>query len=356
MCAGILDKDLLLCYLCQSVSHYLRAFNDGSERKTPNRQNRGNRAMQLHHAWERSLLDLAYEALHPQNAPSAGAASFDSALLDNAYSYCESLTAVNSRSFHLASSLLPSDKQRAVRGLYAFCRVTDDIVDRAAAGQQERLATWRRHATAVEPPVDDLVAVAWADARLRYNVPLRYAEQLIEGVARDFNQSRYANFTDLTSYCYGVASTVGLMSMHIIGFAGQEALPYAIKLGVALQLTNILRDVGEDWRSNRVYLPQDELAAFGLSEADIEARHVSDAWRAFMRFQIERNRRLYRESLPGIALLNKDGRFAIGAAAQLYQGILDAIERADYDVFSQRAYVGKWRKLCMLPRVWWNTR
>jgi phytoene synthase len=146
------------------------------------------------------------------------------------------------------------------------------------------------------------------------------------------------------------------MSMHIVGFAGPEAIPYAIKLGVALQLTNILRDVGEDWYSGRVYLPQDELAAFGLSEADLERRTVTDKWRSFMRFQVERNRRLYRESMPGIALLNRDGRFAINAAADLYQGILDDIEAHDYDVFGRRAFVGGWGKVRMLPGIWWRSR
>ena len=146
------------------------------------------------------------------------------------------------------------------------------------------------------------------------------------------------------------------MSMHIIGYAGDEALPYAIKLGVALQMTNILRDVGDDWRINRVYLPQDELAAFGLNENDLATGRVTNRWRQFMRFQIDRNRRLYAESMPGIALLNHDGRFAIGAAAELYGGILDAIERADYDVFSKRAFVGTWGKLRMLPGIWWRSR
>ena len=118
---------------------------------------------------------------------------------------------------------------------------------------------------------------------------------------------RYHTFGELTTYAYGVASTVGLMSMHIIGFAGEQAIPYAIKLGVALQLTNILRDIGEDWRAGRLYLPMDEMAAFGLSEADLDRGRVDDRWRALMRFQIERNRRLYAEANPGIALLNREG-------------------------------------------------
>ena len=258
--------------------------------------------MQLQHTWEHNLLDLATEALHLHNEQPKAALTFEEALLENAYSHCESLTAVNSRSFHLASGLLPRDKRRASRALYAFCRTSDDIVDRMEGDQAAQLAEWRRRATSEHPPTDDPVAVAWADACLRYDIPLRYAEQLIEGVARDFGQTRYATFADLTEYCYGVASTVGLMSMHIIGFSGPEAIPSAIKLGVALQMTNILRDVGDDWRLGRVYLPQDELTAHGLSEDDLAAGVVTDRWRAFMRFQLDRNRRLYAEAMPGISI------------------------------------------------------
>ena len=344
---------------------------------------RRSRTLQMEHAWEHSLLALACEPLHrgdERSAPADGyshntshntshitshntshttshsAVHYDAATLAQAYDYCTSMTAVNSRSFHLASGLLPPERRAAVRALYAFCRVSDDIVDRAAADRSAKLEAWRRLATASHPPAGEPVAIAWAHARRRYGVPDRYAEQLIDGVARDLRQVRYQTFDELTTYCYGVASTVGLMSMHIIGFRGVEAIPYAIKLGVALQMTNILRDVGEDWRAGRVYLPQEELAAFGLDETDLDLGLVSARWRAFMRFQIERNRRLYRESLPGIALLHKQGRFAIAAAAELYCGILRAIERADYDVFSQRAYVGGLGKLRLLPGIWWRSR
>ncbi len=133
-------------------------------------------------------------------------------------------------------------------------------------------------------------AVAWADARRQFQIPLRFAEQLGDGVARDLIQTRYETFDDLATYCYGVASTVGLMSMHITGFSNQEALPYAVKLGLALQLTNILRDVAEDWQRSRIYLPKEELEFFGLSEADLDKGVVTDKWREFMHFQIAHNR------------------------------------------------------------------
>jgi phytoene synthase len=200
------------------------------------------------------------------------------------------------------------------------------------------------------------VAVAWADTRARYEIPQGYGDQLLAGVSRDLVQTRYQTFDDLVTYAYGVASTVGLMSMHIIGFSNADAVAYAIKLGVALQITNILRDVAEDWQRGRVYLPQEELALFGLTEDDLDKGRVDNRWRRFMRFQIERNRQLYEEAWPGIALLNKDGRFAIAAAAELYRAILDDIEAHDYDVFSRRAHVSKWGKLRMLPGIWWRSQ
>lgn len=304
--------------------------------------------------WEHSLLDLASEALE---APIHLVRPLQNqALLSKAYAACEAITAQHSRSFYLATSLLPPRKQQATRALYAFCRVTDDIVDQPQSNVTQALEEWRQQAFSHHPSRHDLVAVAWADARSRFRIPVRYAEQLVDGVARDLTQTRYETFDDLATYCYGVAATVGLMSMHITGFASQEALPYAIKLGLALQLTNILRDVAEDWQRGRIYLPQNELAAFGLSEADLAAGTVTERWRNFMRFQIERNRQLYAEAWPGIALLHKDGRLAIAAAADFYRAILKDIEAHDYDVFNRRAYVGTWNKLSRLPRLWWQTR
>lgn len=297
--------------------------------------------------WERRLLALAREARPAGVAPVHVA---DAALLDRAYAYCDWLTAANSRSFSLASRLLPRAKGRAVRALYAFCRVSDNLVDGSGGDAEALLAAWRQRALSSAPPPNDLVAIAWADTRRCYRIPQRYAEQLIDGVARDLRQTRYATFADLAAYAYGVASTVGLMSMHIVGFASSAAIPYAIKLGVALQLTNILRDVGEDWRAGRVYLPADELARFGLTDTDLAAGQVDDRWRALMRFQIERARRLYAEAWPGIVLLDRDGRLAIAAAGELYRAILADIEAHDYDVFTRRAYVRTWGKV----RGLWN--
>jgi len=306
-------------------------------------------------SWENVLLPLAYEAEHQPCAPSFLPVN-DRRLLDHAYARCNSITSTHSRTFYLATGLLPADKRRAMRALYAFCRLSDDIVDCSESDAEELLDAWRRNALASELSSSNLVTIAWADTRFRYQIPQRYAEQLIDGVGQDLCQKRYHSFEEVVRYAYGVASTVGLMSMHIIGFAGERAIPYAIKLGIALQITNILRDIGEDWANGRLYLPMDEMAAFGLSEADLDKRQVNNHWRAFLSFQIERNRRLYDEANPGIALLNKDGRFAVAAASDLYRAILSDIEMHDYDVFNRRAHVSAWGKVRMLPRIWWHNR
>ncbi len=304
--------------------------------------------------WERrlvdeALMDLAEDASVPAITSRAPG-------LRKAYRRCAQITAQNSRTFYFASKLLPSPKRQAIGALYAFCRSTDDIVDRATGDPIRALEAWRRRALCDEPPERDLVVAAWADTRRRHHIPTAYAERLVRGVAQDLTKTRYADFGELVEYCYGVASTVGLMAMHVIGFDTPAAVPYAVKLGVALQLTNILRDVAEDWDRDRLYLPGNELAAFGLTEAHVRNGGVDERWRAFLRFQIDRNRRLYAEAWPGIALLHRDGQFAVAAAADLYAGILDDIERHNYDVFSRRARVTKWGKLRRLPGTWQRLR
>ena len=313
-------------------------------------------------SWEEKLFKRANVAATP--AMIFGH-DVDRATLDAAYAHCASITRLHSRTFHMSSGLLPGETRLAARALYAFCRITDDIVDQPTNGQgaEGRLAelnNWRRRSLEsglypIDPAATDLATLAWTDTRARFGIPKAYAEQLIEGVAQDLTHDRYASFDDLAHYCYLVASTVGLMTMHIVGYAGPQAIPYAIQLGVALQLTNILRDVGEDWAKGRLYLPQDELAAFGVTEAQIAAGRVTPQWRAFMRFQIDRARRLYGEAMPGIAMLGREGQFAIAASAVLYRDILTKIEANDFDVFSRRASTSKWDKLGRLPGIWWTT-
>ncbi|MGB9597186.1 MAG: phytoene/squalene synthase family protein [Candidatus Poribacteria bacterium] len=304
--------------------------------------------------WEVKLTNLAFEAM--ENAECLQNVKIDKRILEQAYRYCDSITKKHSKTFHLASGLLPAEKSKSARALYAFCRISDDIIDFPETNLIEKLELWRQRALSTSIIEDDPIIIAWLDTRIKYNIPAKYAEHLIDGVSRDLYRARYNTFDELAEYCYGVASTVGLMTMHIIGFRGLKAIPYAIKMGVSLQLNNILRDVGEDWKAGRLYLPLDELRDFGLSESDIQVGIVDDRWRAFMKFQIDRCRQLYAESLPGIALLDPDGRFAIASAAELYRAILDDIEANDYDVFNRRAYVSFWGKLSRLPGIWWRSK
>jgi phytoene synthase len=308
--------------------------------------------MQAH--WEHQLIELAGTSPQPSARPLFSYWAGDAAL-QKAYSVCSVITAKHSKSFYLATALLPEEKRAAVRALYAFCRTVDDVVDESSAADRGfNLDYWRRIIQTASIRDGDLVAAAWADTLTRYHIPRHYALQLIDGVARDLSQTRYTSFEDLSTYCYGVASTVGLMSMYIVGFKSNEAIPYAIKLGVALQLTNILRDVGEDFRNGRVYLPQDELDAFGIHDADLWSAQVTKKWREFMRFQIDRTRKLYAESWPGIQMLEREGQMAIGAASSLYSGILDVIERNNYNVFSRRASLSAWGKASRIPVLMWK--
>ena len=307
--------------------------------------------MQVHANWENQLLALAGNIPHPSTRPFFSYWAGD-ATLRTAYKRAEQITSEHSKSFYFASALLPEEKRSAVRALYAFCRIVDDIVDESTDVERgKQLNYWRGMVETASFSEDDLVATAWADTITRYHIPRHYALQLIDGVARDLTQSRYQTFEELTTYCYGVASTVGLMSMYIIGFRSNEAVPYAIKLGVALQMTNILRDVREDFQTGRLYLPREEMAFYGVREQDIAEGRVTDKWRQFMKFQIDRTRQLYEASWAGVKMLEREGQLAIGAASVFYQGILDEIEKNDYDVFTRRASLSNWGKARRIPAL-----
>ena len=312
--------------------------------------------MEMQARWENQLLALAGNVPHPSTRPFFSYWAGD-ASLGKAYARAEEITREHSKSFYMASQLLPEEKRSAVHALYAFCRTVDDIVDEDTVDERDaHLDYWRGVVQSASYSDNNLVAAAWADALSRYHIPRHYALQLIDGVNRDMTQTRYQTFDELATYCYGVASTVGLMSMYVVGFKSNDAVPYAIKLGVALQMTNILRDVGEDYRNGRLYLPREELTLYGIREEDIAAGRVTDAWRLFMRFQIERTRKLYEEAWEGVKMLDREGQLAIGAAAFFYQGILDAIEANDYDNFNKRASLSAWEKIRCIPSLWWKLK
>lgn len=299
--------------------------------------------------WENELVRLALEGVENER-------THTSTELERGYALAESVTRLHSKSFYLASALLPYAKRRAARVLYAFCRFTDDIVDEARDDATAQLASWRARALAPQQASDDLLLQAWYDVRVRHRIPITYVSHLLDGIGLDLTPKRYETFDELARYCYGVASTVGLMAMHIIGFKDRSALPYAVKLGVALQLTNILRDIGEDFRQGRVYLPQQDLRRFGYSESDLAEGVIDERFRALIDFEIARTRQLYADAWDGIRLLSRDGRLAIAAAADFYRAILDKIVRNDYDVFHQRAHLSAAEKVARLPHLWWNVQ
>lgn len=278
------------------------------------------------------------------------------AVLRQSLRVCEQITRTNSRSFFLSSQLLPAAKRQAIRVLYAFCRTSDDIVDLPHQSQPaNRLANWlwlvsNREWASLHP-----VLPAWHQICQRFELPDALVKELLAGVAMDLTISRYKSFEDLWLYCYRVASVVGLLSMQIIGFqTGAE--PYAIKLGVALQLTNILRDVAEDAQRGRIYLPQEDLEHFDLSDDDILAGVHDERFQALMEFEIARARKLYEESWAGIGLLSADGRLAVAAASRFYGAILDKIVAQNYNVYKQRAHLTTSEKLRMLPKLWHDTK
>ncbi len=274
--------------------------------------------------------------------------------LAQAYAHCSALTRFHSKSFFFSTQLLPAAKRSAIRVLYAFCRTSDDLVDLNPHNAAVRLQQWQqtlRHA----PRHDDLVPLAWHDVRRRYQLVDQLEADLLAGVEMDLSINRYATFADLWLYCYRVASVVGLLSMQIIGY-DQGAVPYAIKLGAALQLTNILRDVGEDAARNRIYLPREDLDRFGVSEEAVLSGQRSPGMTELLRFQIARAHQLYDESWPGIGLLHPDSRLAVATAAVVYRGILDKIVENDYDVWSKRASLSLSAKLRLLPQILWRLR
>ncbi|MBL0160761.1 MAG: phytoene/squalene synthase family protein [Bryobacterales bacterium] len=274
--------------------------------------------------------------------------------LERLYLDAAGAIASGSKSFAFATRFFPPELARAAHAVYWFCRTTDDMVDEAPSVEQARadLDAWEGNLR------DALEGRHVADARLRlfagvvesFAIPHEYPLELIAGCRMDLTQSRYATFDELRVFCYRVASTVGLMMTHVIGFEGQPQ-ERAIELGIAMQLTNILRDVGEDYGRGRVYLPQDEMERFGYTESDLAAATRNEKWRNLMRFNAERARKYYRSGLLGLPSLHARGRFAVEIAAKVYSQILPRIEAANYDVFHRRAYVPASQKYWITART-----
>lgn len=302
--------------------------------------------------WEQRLFE---QAMAPDDAPLATPPTATPEQLAAALRRCAEITRDNSTIVRVGAALLPGERRQGLHTLYAMGRVADDLSEQTTANRHARWASWRRSILDA-PRLEEPVSLAWAHVAQRHGVPRRYVESLLDGLARDLDELHVETFDEYVEYCYGVACTTPLMAMHILGDPRPEAIPYAVRLGVALQLTNDLRDVGQDLAVGRMHLPRDELAAFGLHEADLPLRRVDDRWRRFMRFQLSRARELYRRAMPGIDLLPAAARVATGAIAELYLGMLDDIEAHDYDVFNRRARVSNVAKLLRLPGIWYRAQ
>ena len=264
---------------------------------------------------------------------------------------CRAVARSHGRTFYLASHFLPPARRRAIHAVYAYCRVADDFVDRAETTGVEAAAlaldAWEAELDAPQAPV----AIAFAASRARYGVPTVAARDLLAGVRMDLAPRPFADWTDLRGYCYRVAGTVGLMVAPILGCRDAAALPRAVDLGLAMQLTNILRDVAEDAAMGRLYLPLADLAAFGVDPQAVLAGRPNGHFRDLIAFEIDRARQLYASARLGIPALDPAGRFTTLASAQLYATILRCLEEQRCDPFAGRAHVPTRRKLRALPGV-----
>ncbi|KAI4387287.1 hypothetical protein MLD38_005130 [Melastoma candidum] len=279
-------------------------------------------------------------------------------LLNEAYDRCGDVCAEYAKTFYLGTLLMTPERRKAVWAIYVWCRRTDELVDGPNASHitPKALDRWEKRLNNLfEGRPYDMYDAALADTVQKFPVDIQPFKDMIEGMRLDLRKSRYNNFDELYLYCYYVAGTVGLMSVPVMGIAPESKASTenvynaALALGIANQLTNILRDVGEDARRGRIYLPQDELARAGLSDDDIFHGRVTEKWKSFMKEQIKRARKFFNEAEKGVTELDSASRWPVMASLLLYRQILDAIEANDYDNFTKRAYVGKARKILSLP-------
>jgi phytoene synthase len=309
---------------------------------------------------------LATPSLHASFSPRSRAAYATAPCADTeeisvhaAYAYCRRVAREVARTFYYGSLFLPAAKRQAAWALYGFCRTVDDIADEPDLFPQplDELARWRAllletYAGRPRGPV----MIAWADMLSRFAVPLPPALDLLAGVEMDARGGSFRTFEELRLYCYRVAGTVGLLMSPILGYQDEAALEYAVDLGIAMQLTNILRDIGEDAARGRIYLPEDELTAFGCDRASILRGELTPAFRDVMAFQVARAETYYERGLRGMALLDRDARLAIALSGSLYRAILECIRLREYDVFSARAHISYAGKLAAVPGAWLRAR
>lgn len=281
--------------------------------------------------------------------------------LISSYNECRLYTRYYAKSFYFSSFLLPKDKRFAAYAIYSFCRYADNIVDMASDHTHKEV---EYKINLLLENLDDIYSgkttagknfSAFTDTVRKYDIPKFYFTELVEGVSMDINTKRYDTFEGLERYCYKVASVVGLIMSEIFGYTNNSALTYAIDLGKAMQLTNILRDIGDDYKMDRIYIPQDELAKFGYSEEDIKKKNINQNFISLLKYQIERAREFYSLAESGIPYLTDDGsRTTVVLMLKIYSGILNKIAENNYDIYTRRVFVSKTEKLVITGKYLLN--
>jgi phytoene synthase len=282
------------------------------------------------------------------------AAGIGDPVLRTSYERCRRLNAAHGKTFYLATLLLPPAKRPYVHALYGFARYADEIVDdadaeRTDADKAHRLVDWgERFVRAVHDGrrPEHPVGAAAADTLRRWDIPVSHVEDFLAAMQMDLTVREYATFDDLMGYMWGSAAVIGLQMLPVLEPVVDRdvAEPYAVDLGVAFQLSNFIRDVGEDLRRGRIYLPMADLAHFGVDRTRLARCVVDGPVRRLLAYEIARTRELYRSAEPGIRLLHPTSRDCIGTALRLYRGILDQVERADYQVLDRRQSVSRLRR------------
>ena len=271
------------------------------------------------------------------------------------HDYCQTKTAQSGSSFYYSFLFLPEERRRAITALYAFCREVDDVVDDCSdpATARATLAWWRQELAAVfHGTPQHPVARALADVVPRYNLAEARLAEIIDGMEMDLDYNRYPDFPTLRQYCHRVAGVVGLLSAEIFGYQDRRTLDYATNLGLAFQLTNIIRDVGEDARRNRIYLPLDEMGRHGVSVEDIVHARETDAFRRLMDFQIERALGYYQEAFSLLPPVDRRAQRTGIIMAAIYRTLLEEIRRDGCRVLTHRTSLTPIRKLWIAWRTW----
>ena len=269
--------------------------------------------------------------------------------------YCQEKTAASGSSFYYSFLFLPKDKRRAITALYAFCREVDDVVDECSDEQVARttLNWWRGQVAEIYAgKPQHPVAIALVPVVKQFNLAQEHLLEIIDGMEMDLDQPRYADFKSLQLYCYRVASVVGLLSVEIFGYSNRQTLKYAHDLGIAFQLTNIIRDVGEDARRNRIYLPMDEMQQFNVTAADLLNARESENFQKLMAFQIERAQRFYQQALSQLPDCDKKHQRTGLIMAAIYHATLDEVVKSRCHVLKERVSLTPLRKLWLAWTTW----